>query len=93
MTGKDVIKDISDFIKSNKLQDVELQDFEDLTFSVYLDKDKKDEIEYTFDPVTWEETIKHLVWDRSDPGNADIISSEEISREEAMKLREENKNE
>jgi hypothetical protein len=84
MTGKDVIKDIYDFIKSNKLQDVELGPFEDLVFSVYLDEEKRDEIEYTFDPVRWEETIKHLVWDIDD---GEDCHSTTITREEAMKLR------
>ena len=83
LTGQDVINDISNFIRNNKLQKLELQDFEDLTFSDYLDAEHHDEIEYTLDITTWETTIKHIIWD----GDGDIISSSDISSEEAMNLR------
>ena len=83
-----MLNDICDFIHANKLEEVELLDCDDFTFSVFLDEEECDEIEYTFNPFNWEETIKRLIWFTDEDGEKDDIEEEEIiSREEALKLR------
>ena len=84
MNGKDLLNEIKDFIKSNKLEDVEMQDFDDFTFSVFLDEEKCEEIQYTLDPTDLEEEIKYFLWDREEE---DIVYEEIMTREQAFKRR------
>lgn len=79
MLGKELVN----FIKSNKLEEVEIQTLWDdsLVWSIYLDSDH--EIEYSFN-YDGEHTIKELIYPEDDDFEIDETI---ITAEQALQMR------